>query len=359
LELVAAALVGGLIVLAILPLLLPHMLPKAEPILPWNYQDEIQPPAPNLEYQQTAVVKAVNKVAPAVVGVTRISQSRDFFGRVTPPAPSGYGSGVIISPQGYIVTNYHVVEDAISVVVTYSDGQESEAEIVGVDPGTDLAVLKVDPPGQLPWANLGDSDELTVGEFVIAIGNPGGLDLQRSVTLGIVSATERSFDVYDWVFGLVQTDAAINPGNSGGPLVDMNGSVVGINSVKITDAEGLGFSIPSNLVKSVTESLIANGRVIRPMLGVTISEITPSLAEAYGLGSDSGLLVVETPNGPAKRAGIRPDDIILEVQGTTIKTLRDLRRIISVKTVGEQVDITVLRGDAKISFTVTLADLNP
>jgi len=363
---VVAAMLGGLIVLLCLPALLPYLLPEAdlgqdpnpEQALPWNYKNQDSLQLPDMEYQQTAVVSAVHKVFPAVVGVTRISQSRDWFGRIRPAAPTGYGSGVIISPDGYIVTNYHVVEEAVSVVVTLSNGQEVEAAIVGQDPGTDLAVLKIKPLTDMPWAVLGDSEQLTVGEFVIAIGNPGGPELQRSVTLGIISATDRSFDVYDWVFGLLQTDAAINPGNSGGPLVNMKGEVVGINSVKITDAEGLGFSIPSNLVKSISESLIKEGRVIRPMLGVTIGEITPSLAEAYNLGSDYGLLVTEAPsNGPARQAGIKPEDIIIEIDGVKTEGLRDLRRIISKKSVGDKVDVMVVRGKEKLNFEVTLAEL--
>lgn len=359
LELVAAALVGGMVVIGTLPYILPYILPEQEPQLPWQ-QEEQDPPDVELEYQQTAIVAAVNKVSPAVVGITRISQSRDIFGRPMPAQPSGYGSGVLISPEGYMVTNYHVVEGASEVIVTLSDDSEVEAEIVGQDPGTDLAVIKINPQGRsLPWAELGNSDQLTTGEFVVAIGNPSGLEFRRSVTLGIVSATQRSFEVYDWVFGLIQTDAAINPGNSGGPLVNMQGQVVGINSVRLLDTEGLGFSIPSNLVKNISESLIANGRVIRPVLGVTIREITPSLAEAYNLGADQGLLVIETPDGPAKRAGIMPEDIIIEAQGNKIANLRDLRKVISAKSVGDVVEIKILRGSETLTLTVALADLNP
>lgn len=362
---VFSALLGGLVVILCLPLLLPVIMPadnidekpNTELKLPWNYKEELLP-APDLDYQKTAVVSAVEEVFPAVVGVTRISQVRDGFGRIRPAEPSGYGSGVIIAPEGYIVTNYHVVEQAVSVIVTLSNGQEVEADIVGQDSGTDLAVLKIEPIPDMPWAILGDSDQLTVGEYAIAIGNPGGPLLQRSVTLGIISATDRSFDIYDWVFGLLQTDAAINPGNSGGPLVNIRGEVVGINSVKITDAEGLGFSIPSNLVKSVSEALIKEGRVVRPMLGVTIGEITPALAEAYKLNSDYGLLVTDTlAGGPARTAGIKPDDIIVEVEGQKIVTLRDLRRIISVKTIGESVKVVVVRGADRLSFAVALTEL--
>lgn len=366
LGLLGAALLGGLVVLLCLPVLLPHLpLPgvqqpvgEQQPLLPWNYDENLSLKLPTFEHQQTAVIDAVHKVFPAVVGVTRISQARDMFGRIRPAAPTAYGSGVLISPEGYIVTNYHVVEDAVAVVVTLSNGEEAEAEIVGQDPGTDLAVLKIAARADMPWAILGDSDALTVGEFAIAIGNPGGPELQRSVTLGIISATDRSFDVYDWVFGLLQTDAAINPGNSGGPLVNIRGEVVGINSVKISDAEGLGFSIPSNLVKSISESLIKEGRVIRPMLGVTIGEITPSLAEAYGLASDYGLLVSEIPTGsPAGLAGIRPQDIIIEIDGLKIEGLRDLRRIISTKSVGDSVEVVVVRNGEQHRVNVILAEL--
>lgn len=362
---VFSAILGGLVVILCLPMLLPVIMPPTDTdqnsntdlVLPWNYTGDLLP-APDLDYQQTAVVSAVNKVFPAVVGITRISQIRDGFGRVRSAEPSGYGSGVIISSDGHIITNYHVVEEAVSVIVTLSNGQEMEAEIIGQDGGTDLAVLKIDPIPEMPWAILGDSDQLTVGEYAIAIGNPGGAILQRSVTLGIISATDRSFDIYDWVFGLLQTDAAINPGNSGGPLVNIRGEVVGINSVKITDAEGLGFSIPSNLVKNVSEALIKEGRVIRPMLGVTIGEITPALAEAYKLGSDYGLLVTDTlAGGPARIAGVKSDDIIVEVDEEKITSLRDLRRIISIKTVGESVRVVVVRGGKRLSFDVILTEL--
>lgn len=352
LSLVAAALVGGMLVLAALPLLLPHMLPETT-----GESDLHADEGRDLAEQQTAVINAVDSVSPAVVGVTRLAPQRDWFGQTSDPVPSGQGSGVIISPEGYIITNFHVINGASGVVVTLSEGQEVEAEIVGEDPGTDLALLKIDPPAELPWAPLGDSDALTVGEFVIAIGNPGGLKLERSVTMGIVSATGRSIEVYDYVFGLIQTDAAINPGNSGGPLVNLAGQVVGINSVKIRDAEGLGFSIPSNLVKSVSESLIEHGRVIRPMLGVTVTEITPSLARARSLQSDAGLLIVETPSGlPAQEAGLKPEDIIVEVQGVEIKSLRDLRQVLISHTVGDAIEVKVLRGSATRSFQVVLAD---
>jgi serine protease Do len=359
LQLFTAAVLGGVVVLGSLPLLIPHLLPESGdnqfPLLPWNHHEDFEPYS--YEHQQTAVVNAVNRVAPAVVGVTRFVQSRDAFRQSTALVPSGVGSGVIISPEGYIVTNYHVIERAAAVVVTLFDGQELEATIVGHDSGTDLAVLKIEPPFPLPVAQIGDSGKLVPGEYAIAIGNPGGLELQQSVSLGIISATDRSLEVYDWVFGLLQTDAAINPGNSGGPLVNLRGEVVGINSVKLLNAEGLGFSIPSNLVKSVIQSLIENGRVIRPMLGVSIRELTPTLAQTYGLDTDYGLYVV-IATGPAHQAGIRPEDIIVEIQGVRTKTLRDLRRVLSGKKVGDQVEVTIIRGNTTRAFSVNLADLD-
>lgn len=360
LELIAAALFGGLIVLASMPALLPYILPEQQQqidrdyVFPWLEPQS----APDLEHQQTAVVSAVNRVAPAVVGVTKMVRSGTGFRQTSTLVPAGVGSGVIFSPEGYIITNYHVIEQAVAVMVTLGDGQELEAEIVGEDPGTDLAVLKIDPPGPLPVAELGDSDSLTPGEFAIAIGNPGGLELQQSVTLGIISATERSLEVYDWVFGLLQTDAAINPGNSGGPLINLAGQVIGINSVKLINAEGLGFSIPSNLVKNVVESLVEEGRVIRPMLGVSIREVTTSLAQANNLSVDYGLYVVETPiGGPAHEAGIRPDDIIIEIAGIKTESLRDLRRVLSTRRVGDEVVVQVKRDGQEINFTLVLADL--
>lgn len=349
-SLVAAGCIGGLVVLSLLPLLLPFMLPAAEP----------EPPVPFLaqspEYQQTAIIAAVQKVSPAVVGVTRYTRSP--FDPEEELVQSAVGSGVIFRSDGYIVTNYHVIEGAEEIIITLSQGEEYTAEIIGLDPGTDLAVLRIQAGNDLPVAVFGDSDAVLVGEYVLAIGNPGGLQLQQSVSLGIISAKDRSLEVYDWVFGLLQTDAAVNPGNSGGPLVNIRGEVVGINSVKLLNAEGLGFSIPSNLVVEIIDSLLEHGRVVRPMLGVIIQEVTPSLARAYDLPVEQGLYVVEAPvDAPAYQAGIRPKDIIVAIADVPVGSLRELRLVLSRKQVGDEVEVTFIRNGESQTVKLVLADL--
>jgi serine protease Do len=208
------------------------------------------PPAVLPEYQNTAVVQAAQQVAPAVVGVSNRRLVTDWFRGTSQMREVGTGSGVVINANGLIVTNYHVIADATEVVITFSDGEEVEAEIVGADAATDLAVLKV-AKGGLTAASFGDSDDLKVGEMALAIGNPLGLAFQQSVTLGVISATERFIEAAEHRFGFIQTDAAINPGNSGGALVNLRGEVVGINTAKINlpGFEGMGFAIPSNMVK--------------------------------------------------------------------------------------------------------------
>ncbi len=350
-SMVAAGCIGGLVVLALLPLILHVVLPD---IVAREYQSPIVLQAP--QHQQTAIINAVDKVSPAVVGVTRYTPSP--FRPEEELVQSAVGSGLIFRTEGYIVTNYHVIEGATEVVITLPRGEEYVAEIIGVDPGTDLAVLKINAGYNLPAAVFGDSDAVLVGEYVLAIGNPSGLQLQQSVTLGIISAKDRSLEVYDWVFGLLQTDAAVNPGNSGGPLVNTQGQVIGINSAKLFNAEGLGFSLPSNLVVDIIDALLEQGRVVRPMLGVVIQEVTPSLARAYDLPVEKGLRVIEAPvDAPAYQAGIRADDIIIAVDGHDIATLRDLRRILSRKRVGDEVEVVFVRDDDTRNVTLVLADL--
>lgn len=352
---VVAGCIGALLILALLPLFIPLLLPEpqaAPPFYIYNDADMDQ----YLQHQRTAVVEAVDTVSPTVVGITRLVRAP--FRAEYDLTPSGVGSGVIFRSDGYIVTNYHVVENAAAVVVTLGDGTELEADIIGTDPGTDLAVIKIETAEQLPAVVFGDSDKIVVGEHVIAIGNPGGLELQQSVTLGIISATNRNIEVYDWVFGLLQTDAAINPGNSGGPLINARSEVIGINSVKLLNAEGLGFSIPSNLVLEVIDSLISHGRVIRPMLGVIVQEITPSAVRYYNLPVEKGLYVVDTSaRGPAAKAGVRSGDIIVEIEHSPINSLRDLRRTLSNKRVGDAVELIIIRDSERVAVELVLDDL--
>ncbi|MTI93931.1 MAG: PDZ domain-containing protein [Firmicutes bacterium] len=354
---VAGAVLGCIFTVMLLPSIVPRLVPSPQEyfISPGDAQRD---QAELYEHQRTSVVDAVGQVSPAVVGVTRFSRSREFFNPGGSLVPAGTGSGVVFNPEGYIVTNYHVVEDAAGVLVTLADGAEFEAEIIGSDPGTDLAVLKIEPEEPLPAAVFGDSDQLVVGEYAIAIGNPGGLELQQTVSLGVISAKERNIEVYDWVFGLLQTDAAINPGNSGGPLVNARGEVIGINSVKLIDAEGLGFAIPSNLVQDVVGELLERGRVVRPMLGVNIIELNPSIANRYNLPLDSGIYVAEVfDNGPAWRAGIRSEDVIVSIDGSDVNTIRDLRVALSRRSVGDMVEVTINRADEIINLDVRLEDL--
>jgi len=350
----AAALLGSLLTLGALPFMLPYIIPEPSPAdfyLPY-IPDNI-PLGQLQEHQQTAVVEAISRVSPAVVGVTNLA--RDLRG--TGMIRAGVGSGVIFRSDGYIVTNYHVVQRAAQVVITLFDGQEMEAEILGIDPGTDLAVLRIPIQG-LPAAQFGDSDRLVPGEYAIAIGNPGGLQLERSVSLGVISATGRSIEVYDWVFGLIQTDAAINPGNSGGPLLNARGQVIGINSVKLLNAEGLGFAIPSNLVRAVSESLVQYGRVIRPMLGVSIVELNEMTARRFQVTQTAGLYISDTlPGGPARQAGIQSGDIIVKVAEQQTHSLRELRQVLSRKQVGETVRVEVIRAGRSRTIDVVLADM--
>ncbi|MBN1930993.1 MAG: DegQ family serine endoprotease [Desulfobacterales bacterium] len=263
------------------------------------------------------------------------------------------GSGFIIDKEGHIVTNNHVVENADKIKVKLKDGEEFDAEIIGRDPNTDLALIKISPEHNLPELKLGDSNELKVGQWVVAIGSPFGLE--HTVTAGIVSAKGRVIGSgpYD---DFIQTDASINPGNSGGPLINMKGEVVGINTAIIAGGQGIGFAIPINLAKGIVDQLKKYGDVTRGWLGVAIQDISGEIAEYYGLKNRKGVLVTEVfPNDPADQAGIKAKDIILDVDGINVETSRELTGIIADKPVGEKVKISVFRNGQKKVFTVEIA----
>jgi len=263
------------------------------------------------------------------------------------------GSGFIIDKDGYIVTNNHVIADADEIKVKLNTGKEFDAKIIGRDPSTDIALIKIKADSNYSAVTLGDSDSLKVGEWVVAIGNPFGLD--HTVTAGIVSAKGRVIGSgpYD---DFIQTDASINPGNSGGPLINMKGNVVGINTAIIASGQGIGFAVPVNMAKAVIKQLKEEGEVTRGWLGVGIQDITDEMSEYYGVKDKKGVLVSEVfPGDPADKAGIKAKDIILEVNGQKIETSRELTRIIAGFHVGETVTITVLRdGEAK-TFNVNIA----
>jgi serine protease Do len=311
------------------------------------------------EYQNTAVVQAARSVTPAVVGISNRKLVYEWFRGSSELREVGTGSGVIINADGLIVTNNHVIQDAAEVVVIFADGDEVQAEIVGADAATDLAVLKVERQG-LTAASFGDSDLLQVGELAIAIGNPLGLAFQQTVTLGVISATERFIQASEYRFAFIQTDAAINPGNSGGALVNLKGQVVGINTAKINlpGFEGMGFAIPSNMVKDIVRELVEYGRVIRPWMGVEIQEITPQLAESLGLPVTAGVLVARVvANSPAARAGLREGDIIVEVGDAAVKDFDTLRRALFRYKPGNTVTVKLLREGGELNRPVTLAEM--
>lgn len=286
---------------------------------------------------------------------------RRFFGGPIPRGPQrqrSLGSGFIIGKDGSILTNNHVVENAQKIVVRLADEREFEAKVIGKDPKTDIALIKIDAKGDLPVISLGDSDRLEVGEWVMAIGNPFGLD--HSVTAGIVSAKGRQIGQgpYD---NFIQTDASINPGNSGGPLINLKGEVVGINSAIFSRSGGnigIGFAIPINLAKELLPQLQAKGKVTRGFLGVLIQKVTPEIAEGLGLDQTRGALVANVSNGgPADKAGVKVGDVIIEFDGQPVKDSSDLPLIVARTSVGKAVPMRVLREKRQVILNVTVGEL--
>ncbi len=266
------------------------------------------------------------------------------------------GSGVIVDPNGYILTNNHVIENAQEIAVRLSDGRRFTARLVGRDPKTDLAVLKIDAPGDLPVAELGDSDRLRVGQWAIAIGNPFGLD--RTVTVGIVSATARTRVGVATYESFIQTDASINPGNSGGPLLNLDGKVIGINTAIVATGQGIGFSIPINMAKDVMRQLIAQGRVVRGWLGIVIQDVTDELASSFGVNEREGVLVTDVMRGgPAESAGLRPGDVITELSGGRITEVPELQKRVAAVPPGESITLTVVRDRNPVAVTVRLGEM--
>jgi serine protease Do len=290
---------------------------------------------------------------------------RDFF-RNNPPFEGKYqslGSGVIIDRAGYILTNNHVVEDADRIVVRLSDKTEykgSKVQIVGTDPRTDLAVIKIEPEHELAVARLGDSDAVRVGDWAIAIGNPFGLD--RTVTVGVISAKGRSgipLSGGATQQDFMQTDASINPGNSGGPLINIQGEVIGINSAITTPTGfnvGIGFAIPINMARSIYPQLIESGRVVRGYLGVYLQELTPDLAEAMGV-SEGVLVKNVVPETPAERAGMEAGDIIVEYGGTPVSSMAQIQSLVAGTEVGSRVEIRVVRDERPRTLRVLIGEM--
>jgi S1-C subfamily serine protease len=306
------------------------------------------------EYSRT-VVAAVQRVAPAVVNIEVKQRGRDSDGRDV----AGSGSGFIITPDGFILTNSHVVHRASQIVVTLNDGRDHPARLVGDDPATDLAVIRIDAPN-LIHARLADSDKLQVGQLAVAIGNP--LGFQASVTAGVVSALGRSMHSQSGrlIDNVIQTDAALNPGNSGGPLVNSAGEVIGVNTAVIRPAQGICFAIGSNTARLVAGWLIRDGKIRRGYIGVA-GQTVPlhrRVVRFYNLPLETGVLVVSIENGnPGKSAGLREGDLIVAFNGHPIASVHDLHKIL----VGEQVNaraiVTVIRHTEKLELQILPAEL--
>lgn len=305
--------------------------------------------------RNTPVVRAARAVGPAVVGITNKAVARDWFNNQF-EIEQGVGSGVIFRADGYIVTNNHVIAGAKEIIVSLADGRSVSGELIGTDEITDLAVVKIDADN-LTAAEFGDSDDIMVGEPAIAIGNPLGLEFQGSVTAGVISALNRTLNLNDRQFKLIQTDAAINPGNSGGALVNADGLVIGINSAKLAanGVEGMGFAIPINTVRDIVAELMEKGRVIRPWLGVGVFDKETAARQGYRLNADAGVYVEHVDkDGSAGAAGIRRGDIILEIAGKPVNTVGELRSAVAEQKVGTVIQVKLQRDGDIITVDVTL-----
>jgi len=313
---------------------------------------------------EETIINALEKVSKNVVNIASVRMVTDQLFRVFPV--EGVGSGIIIDNQAHILTNYHVVDHARRLKVTLNDGKTFNAKVIGTDKLTDLAVLQIENQANnnnnnnnafdfIPSIELGDSDSLRVGQIVLAIGNPFGLTGGPTVTTGIISSLNRNIEFEEGILELVQTDAAINPGNSGGPLVNTNGEVIAINTAKIPYAHGIGFAVPVNTAKTILQELIRYGKVNRPWLGVSTINITNRIARYYRLPTNEGALVVKVEEySPAADAGIRPGDIIEEVDEKRVEEIIDLSSRIKKKKAKENTLLSVNRYGRRFNISVTL-----
>lgn len=304
---------------------------------------------------ETRITSAVDSIAPGVASVESVRVGRRRG--IGPFMQPSQASAVVIDPTGLLITNQHVVEQAAQLRVHLADGRELAGEVIGGDPVTDVALVKVEADG-LAAARLGASEELRVGQIVLAIGNALGLPGGPTVSTGVVSALGRPLPGSDFIFeGLIQTDAAINPGNSGGPLADLNGGVVGINTAMVPFAQGVGFAIPIHAVRRIVEELRQKGRIIRPWIGVSVAELRPEVARQYDLEPFSGLLVAETvPKSPAHRGGVRAGDVITRLGPFDVRKVRDLLEALSKFPVGSDAELQFRRRTTTHRTTVPLEE---
>ncbi|MDR2178960.1 MAG: Do family serine endopeptidase [Synergistaceae bacterium] len=337
----------------------------------------VQPVLAASPYTDNPVVQIVKNVSPAVVNIDVETVSKRssvpfpfqddpffkrFFGeefrRFSRSVPmKGRGSGFIVTKEGQILTNNHVVEGADKITVTLSDGKTYEAQVLGKDPTFDLAVIKIDPESDLTILELGDSDSIEVGEWVVAIGNPYGFE--HTVTVGVISAKNRSIHAQGINFdGFLQTDAAINPGNSGGPLIDMDGKVIGINTAIVPYAQGLGFAIPVDMAKQIMNDLIAYGKVKRGWLGISVQNLTKEFADAYDIDEESGIVVGDVFSGSAaERAGLQRGDVIVSVNNETIKDVQWFVNKVRSQAPGATLKLKVIRNGKSTTVTAKLDEI--
>ncbi len=322
------------------------------------------PATPVGEVSPGSFAPAAKKAAPAVVSINTIKAVRHprsndpwfqfFFGDQGTQEQAGLGSGVIISTDGYILTNNHVVEGADDIEVTLTDSRQAKAQVIGTDPETDLAVLKI-ALDKLPVIVLGNSDQIDVGDRVLAIGNPFGVG--QTVTSGIVSALGRSQLAINTFENFIQTDAAINPGNSGGALVDVSGNLLGINTAiysRSGGSMGIGFAIPVSTAKLVLDGIVKDGRVVRGWIGVEPNELSPELAETFGVKADSGVIITGVLQaGPAAQAGMRPGDVIVQVGDKPIRNVSELLTAVAALKPGEAAKFDVRRGEGPVELQIT------
>ncbi len=363
---IAGGLVGGAVVLSLGRQAPPTTGPTATPAAlaaPTIPPPTAGQPPQKVATEESAVIAVVKRVSPAVVTVVnRMTPQQGVFGTV--PGSVARGSGVIIDKSGYILTNNHVIEGSQELTVILANGEKKDAREVGRDPVSDLAVIKIDA-ANLVTAELGDSNRLTPGQFVVAIGSALG-EFRNTVTMGVISALGRSLTRDDGsrMENLIQTDAAINPGNSGGPLVDLQGRVIGINTViagrsgfSEVVAEGLGFSIPSNTARFVAEQIIRTGKVARPYLGISHTPVTPRVASYYGLAVKSGALVTRVEAGsPAARAGLQAGDVITRIDAQAIDDENPLLNVLMRHQIGDTVKLAVNRYGKELTLEAILKE---
>ena len=315
----------------------------------------------------------VSRITPGVVGISVKGRVREdnplfqdpmfrrffnFHGPIERETQAA-GSGVIVdAARGYVLTNAHVVENASSIEVTLKDNRRFNARLIGRDPETDIAVLQI-PANNLTAVPMGDSDRLQVGDFVLAIGNPFGLG--QTVTSGIVSALGRSGLGIEGYEDFIQTDASINPGNSGGPLVDLQGRIVGINTAIVAPSGanvGIGFAVPINMARQVMDQLVAYGEIRRGRIGVALQDLTPDLTEALGTRRTQGAVIARVePGSPAERAGLRPNDLIVAINGAPMRSASELRNRVGLSRIGDEVELTIDRGGVERNVTVRIERL--